>query len=467
MRSMKSPAAPPDANPDIEVKLQQILQHLYTLHRTEIDLSLERLPRLLQQLGNPHLTLPPVIHVAGTNGKGSTCAMLRALLEGDGARVHVATSPHLVRPHERIRLAGQLISSAELLQVLEETLAATEGQPITFFEAFMATTFLAFLRVPADFCILETGMGGRLDATNVVPNPVCTVITTISMDHREFLGGTIAQIAGEKAGIMKPGVPCVIGYQTAEGLSGGVMDVFHRQSTALSPAAPLFRGGSEWRVEPEPDRFRFIYDSHESILNHPNLQGLHQINNAGAALAAYRIIRDGAVGAGETNKKLSTSLQQIDWPGRLQALPATHPLYAWATPGAEIVIDGGHNDSAGQVLATQARTWKSGDNRPLHIIVAMMARKNPVEFLSPLIPCADSLTAVGMKEPGALTGEELFDRLKPLGLPMVFQYPDVTEALRQMGGRTANTGHPPRILITGSLYFLGEILAMATSKPKE
>lgn len=455
---MKSPAAPPDADPEVERRLQQMLQHLYTLHRAEIDLSLERLPRLLQQLGNPHLHLPPVIHVAGTNGKGSTCATLRALLEGGGARVHVATSPHLVRPHERIRLAGRLISSAELLRVLEETLGATNGQPITFFEAFMAATFLIFSRIPAEYCILETGMGGRLDATNVVPNPVCTIITTISMDHREFLGETIADIAAEKAGIIKPGVPCVIGYQTAEGLAGGVMDVFHRQSAALSPPAPLYQAGSEWRVEPESDRFRFIFDSHESILNHPNLQGLHQIRNAGAALAAYRIIRAAHPGAGWDVKKLSTSLQQIDWPGRLQTLPAIHPYYRLVAPGTQIVIDGGHNDSAGEVLAAQAADWAARDGRPLHLVVAMMKRKNPAEFLAPLARHAETLTVVGMAgEPGAFTAPVLFEKAQNLGFKAVFQAPDAATALCDIAGRS-----PPmkttRILITGSLYLMGEVL---------
>lgn len=456
---MKSPAARPDADLDTEHRLQNILQHLYTLHRTEIDLSLERLPRLLHQLGNPHLKLPPVIHVAGTNGKGSTCAMLRALLEGDGARVHVATSPHLVRPHERIRLAGQLVSSAELLQVLEETLAATKGQPITYFEAFMAATFLIFSRVPADFCILETGMGGRLDATNVVPNPVCTVITTISMDHREFLGNTIAQIAGEKAGIMKPGVPCVVGYQTPEGLAGGVMKVFQQQSAILSTAAPLYQAGSDWRVEPESGRFRFIYDSHESVLNHPNLQGLHQIRNAGAALAAYRIISQSKSGAIWDTRKISTALQQIDWPGRLQTLPPTHPFYARVPSGTDFIIDGGHNDSAGEALAAQVKIWKTTDIRPIHLIVAMMARKNPSEFLKPLTPYADSLSVVGMNEPGAYSPDELYSHVSELGFFSVSRSATVIDALQQLSPRL-EAAAPSRVLITGSLYFLGEILSV-------
>lgn len=456
---MKNPAEPPDNNVGTENMLQSILQHLYTLHRTEIDLSLERLPSLLHTLGNPHLHLPPVIHVAGTNGKGSTCALLRSLLEAHGYRVHVATSPHLVKPHERIRLAGELISSEHLLQVLQETLAAVGDNPITFFEAFMAASFLAFARTPADFCLLETGMGGRLDATNVVPNPVCTLITAISLDHREFLGETYAQIAREKAGIMKPGVPCVIGYQYPLSLAGGVMDVFQDISRQLSPVSPLYRGGAEWRVEPETDRFRFIFESSESILTLPGLQGLHQIYNAGNALAAYHVILKHKNVSPLPDENLSTALRRVDWPGRLQTLPRTHAYYQHLPPGAEIIIDGGHNDSAGVVLAEQARQWKELDpDRPLHLVVAMMARKNPREFLSPLLPFAESVTVTTLPgEKGAYPVQDLASVVSELRFTTLYQAETPALALRNQAFYSGT----PRILMTGSLYLMGQILATA------
>jgi dihydrofolate synthase/folylpolyglutamate synthase len=446
---MTSPAAPQADNPGTEKKLQELLQHIYTLHRTEIDLSLARMPRLLHKLGNPHLNLPPVIHVAGTNGKGSTCAILRALLETHGYRVHVATSPHLVRPHERIRLNGALISSEHLLAILEECLDVNGGQPITFFELFIAATFLVFSRVPADFCILETGLGGRLDATNVVPKPACTIITAISGDHREFLGDTLADIAAEKAGIMKPGVPCVIGYQPPAAIKAGVMDVFTNQSRVLSPPAPLVRGGSEWAADPIPDRFRFIYDSFESFLNHPVLCGLHQIQNAGAALAAFRVITGGMGDA----EKLSTAMGQIDWPGRLQTL-TNHPYNTLVPAGTDIIIDGGHNDSAGDVLAGQAQEWVRTDPKPLHLIVAMMKRKNPVEFLTPLIPYADSLTVTGIPgEQAAYTPDELFEKTKDLEFKTLYRMDSTSSAIENL-----NQASNSRILVTGSLYLMGHIL---------
>jgi dihydrofolate synthase/folylpolyglutamate synthase len=452
----KSPATAPDtaSAAATRARLDALLQTLYGYYHTVIGLDLTRLPRLLHTLGDPHLRLPPVVHVAGTNGKGSTVATLRALLEASGARVHVATSPHLVRPNERIRLAGNLISDDDLLAVLEEVVAVNDGAPITFFEIFMAATFLAFSRVPADYTLLETGLGGRLDATNVVPHPVCTIITTISHDHGEFLGDTLPKIAAEKAGIMKPGVPCIIGKQTREALDAGVMKVFQTFSQGLSPAAPLLINGSDWSSAPESGQMQFGFGDASYLLPVPNLLGPHQIANAGAALAALRVIAPERFDA----DILSTGLQQIDWPGRLQTLE-NRQLQGLVPAGWEILIDGGHNDSAGVVLAEQAQLWAKEDPRPLHLIVGMVTRKTPAEFLGPLAPHAASLTCIAIpgdsKEAASYTPDELAERAAPMGFARVTTAPSIADALAAL----PKDGPPARVLITGSLYLIGHILA--------
>lgn len=440
------------ATPQAQQKdLQQLLQYLYTLHKTEIDLSLDRLPRLLHKMGDPHLKLPPVVHVAGTNGKGSTVATLRALLEETGHTVHVATSPHLVRPNERIRVAGTLIADDALYDVLQETVSINGGEPITFFEIFMAATYLAFSRVKADFTLLETGLGGRLDATNVVPNPVCTIITTISKDHSEFLGESLQQIAGEKAGIMKPGVPCIIGKQTDDANAADIDKVFQDFSTALSPAAPLVRFGAEWSSAPQSDRMQFRFGDDVITLPRPVLQGEHQIYNAGAAIAACRVIAPGRIDAA----KISTALAKIEWPGRLQILQQTK-LNTLLPHDWELIIDGGHNDSAGAALALQAAGWAKDDPRPLHLIVGMVRRKNPAEFLAPLVPHAATVTAVPIPgEPSAFTEGDLKDRIAALNVAALSAAPSVGDALKAL----PTNGPAARVLITGSLYLIGTVLA--------
>ncbi len=449
----KKPAAVNPETTAAKKRLEALLQTLYGFYHTEIGMDLTRLPRLLHKMGNPHLKLPPVVHVAGTNGKGSTIATLRALLETSGRTVHVATSPHLVRANERIRLAGALISDAALADLLQETLAINDGEPITFFEIFMAATFLIFSRVPADFTLLETGLGGRLDATNLVPDPVCTVITTISKDHSEFLGDSLQQIAGEKAGIMKAGVPCVIGRQTQDGIDAGVHKVFQSMSTALSPAAPLLRYGAEWSSAPESGRMLFRFGDAEIRLPAPGLQGTHQFYNAGAALAAFRVIAPDCTDA----DFLSTALGRVEWDGRLQTLTQTS-LNALVPADWDIVIDGGHNDSAGEALAQQAREWQDKDGRPLHLIVGMVRRKNPVEFLAPLAPYAATLTAVPIEgEASAFAPDDLKDRVKDLTFPALSAAGSVADALRAL----PRDGRPARVLITGSLYLVGSILAAA------
>jgi dihydrofolate synthase/folylpolyglutamate synthase len=443
------------ASPDpvVEARLEEILQHLYTFYHTEIDLGLHRTYRFLEELGNPHLRLPRVVHVAGTNGKGSTIAALRALLEASGQTAHVYTSPHLVHATERIRIAGELISSEALIELLNECIEINQNRPITFFEMFTCAALLGFSRAPADWLILETGMGGRLDTTNVIPNPAITIITTISYDHMKFLGDTLKQIAMEKAGIMKPGVPCVIGYQFSEAIAQGILDVMIRTSQDLSPAAPLVRYGAEWGTGLESGQMLFRYGNDSILTRKPSLIGNHQLWNAGAALAAFRIIAPDHF----TPEILSTAMSKIEWPGRLQTLE-NHPFNKLVPEGWEIVIDGGHNDSAGLVLATQMEEWQKTDPRPLHLIIAMVNRKDPAAFLTPLLPYANSLTVTIIEgEDTSYTLDELENAAKGLCFQNILRAASAAEAIQAIV-RRESVHSPACILMTGSLFFIGNIL---------
>ncbi len=437
----------------LEKRLSDILDLLYSFYNEEIDMSLERVERFLAQLDNPHLKLPPVIHIAGTNGKGSTLATLRSLLEASGKRVHVMTSPHLVHPTERIRLVGEPITTQALVDVFEECLAVNRSEPITFFEMFTAASFLAMSRVPADYVLLETGMGGRLDATNVVPNPIATIITTISKDHEAFLGSRLDQIASEKAGIMKAGVPCIIGYQTEAAQEAQVQKVFQEKSTNLSPVSKLYRYGADWSIEQKSDRFMFTWLDESIVLSQPNLLGPHQIYNIGAAIATYRIIMNDDFDA----KILSPDnpnnpLLIIYWPGRLQRL-TDEPICMNLKAGQELWCDGGHNDSAGTFLAQQLKKWREEEDKEIHLIVGMVNRKTPSDFLTPLIPYTNSLTCTEISdEPNSFSAKELYDLCEPLGFKKIHYEADINQAVANIKDPNA------RILITGSLYLMGTIL---------
>jgi len=329
-----------------------ILQRMMTFHPKIIDLTLDRVHRLLAALGHPERTLPSVIHVAGTNGKGSTQAMIRAGLEAMGGRVHAYTSPHLARFHERIRLAGNLISENHLTETLDECMQANGSEEITFFEITTCAAFLAFARTPADWTLLEVGLGGRLDATNVVDQPRLTIITPVSIDHQQYLGETLAEIAGEKAGIMKRGVPCVVGPQEEAGL-----EVIEAKAARLG--CPLLVHGQHWRAWEE--RGRMIFQDENGLLDLPlpNLPGPHQIDNAGAALAALRHL-------GADEAACEAAVTKADWPARMQRLQ-TGPLVEAARP-SELWLDGGHNPAGGiAVAATLARM----PEKPTHLIVGM------------------------------------------------------------------------------------------------
>lgn len=423
-----------------------VLERLKALHPKVIDLSLDRVKRLLAALGNPERTLPPVVHVAGTNGKGSTIAFLRAMLEAAGHSVHVYTSPHLVRFNERIRLAGRLIDDEALAALLEEVEQANDGNPITFFEVTTAAAFLAFSRVPADVVLLETGLGGRLDATNVVERPAVTAITRLSYDHQQFLGETLLEIANEKAGIFRRGVPAVLFPQPAAEAQGML------EKRARLKKVPIY----PWSVTPTGDGFRFESGKRRLDLPRPALPGPHQIVNAGVAIACLDhlplAVDDEAVRRG---------LATVEWPARLQRL-VRGPLVEMLPPGWELWLDGGHNDSAGEALALQAIEWHAEDqDRPLLMIYGMLETKDPYGFLAPLGAFVTSLRSVGIPgEPSSLPPEETTEAARICSIVDSAPADSVEEALADLIEKRAAAGKgPARVLICGSLYLAGVILA--------
>ncbi len=412
-----------------------ILARLMGLHPKIIDLTLDRVHRLLAALGHPERNLPPVIHVAGTNGKGSTQAMIRAGLEQAGDRVHAYTSPHLARFHERIRVAGQLISEPALMALLDDCEAANGGQPITFFEITTCAAFLAFARNPADWTLLEVGLGGRLDATNVVDQPRLTIITPVSIDHQQYLGETLAEIAGEKAGIIKRGVPCVVGPQEEAGLA-----VIEARAERLG--APLFVHGQHWHASEENGRL--IYQDENGLLDLPlpNLPGPHQIQNAGAAVAALRLLgRDAAA--------CEAAVSRAEWPARMQRL-RSGPLVESA-PQVELWLDGGHNPAGGQaVAATLARM----PARETHLICGMLNTKDVRGYMRPLSGQATKLWAVSIPgEMNTLPAEATRDAALAEGIPAQ-SAETVAAALAEIAAQTPQA----RVLICGSLYLAGQVL---------
>ncbi len=412
-----------------------ILDRMMALHPKIIDLTLDRVWRLLAALDNPQDRLPPVIHVAGTNGKGSTQAMIRAGLEGVGLTAHAYTSPHLARFHERIRLAGKLISEPALTAVLDECYTANRGENITYFEITTCAALLAFARMPASYTLLEVGLGGRLDATNVIAKPALTVITPISIDHEQFLGDTLAKIAAEKAGIIKRGVPCIVGPQPDE-----AMEVI--ENTAARLGAPLLAHGQHWHVHNEHDRLIYQDETGLCDLPLPNLLGAHQVQNAGAALAVLRHLDLG-------DDAYEAAVTGAEWPARMQRLK-TGPLIDQA-PDAELWLDGGHNAAAGIALADLLGTLPS---RPTHLICGMLNTKDVSGYLAPLAGQAASLTAVSIPgEAITLSAEETAAAATGVNLS-ASTAASVSDALAAI---TANDPRA-RVLICGSLYLAGNIL---------
>ena len=418
----------------------RILERLSRLHPKLIDLSLGRVERLLAALGNPQDELPPAVHVAGTKGKGSTVATMRACLEAAGYRVHAYISPHLVHFHERIRLAGRLIEEDALIALLKECERANGDAPITFFEITTAAAFLAFARTPADVVLLETGLGGRLDATNVVRRPAVTAITPVSLDHQAFLGDTIPEIAGEKAGILKLGVTAVIAPQLNEAAT--VIE-----ARAASVGAPLYRWKHEWRCDASGAGMRYEGTRWEFDLPLPSLIGAHQIVNAGTAIACLERLANFSL----TREAIATGLRHIDWPARLQLL-RRGPLIDAVPADWEVWLDGGHNPLAGEVLGEVAAGWHDS---PLYLVVGMMNTKDAAGFIAPLAKHARALWAVTIPgEKNALPAETIVDAAASVGLPA--QTADsVLAAIRGIPTRDGNG----RVLICGSLYFAGKVLA--------
>lgn len=412
-----------------------ILDRMMALHPKIIDLTLDRVWRLLAALDNPQLKLPPVIHIAGTNGKGSTQAMIRAGLEGAGHSAHAYTSPHLARFHERIRLAGDLISEPDLTAVLDECYAANGGENITYFEITTCAALLAFAREKADYTLLEVGLGGRLDATNVVENPAVTVITPVSIDHEQFLGNTLGKIAAEKAGIIKPGVLCVVGPQQDEALE--VIEY-----TAARLGAPLLVHGQHWHVHEENGRLIYQDETGLRDLPLPNLLGAHQIQNAGAALAVLRHLDMG-------DDAYEAAVTKAEWPARMQRL-RTGPLIEQA-PQAELWLDGGHNAAAGIALADVLAKLPQ---KPTHMICGMLNTKDVTGYLAPLAGQAASLTAVSIPgEAATLSAEETATAAAKVDLP-ASTAGSVSDALASITSQDPQA----RVLICGSLYLAGNVL---------
>jgi dihydrofolate synthase/folylpolyglutamate synthase len=420
------------------------LERFLALHPRKIDLSLGRTRALLKALGDPHLALPPTIHVAGTNGKGSTVAFLRAMLEAQGKRTHVYTSPHLVRFHERIRLAGRLVAEDALIEAFETCERVNAGAPITLFEITTAAAFLLFARTPADALLLEVGLGGRFDSTNVIERPAATIITPVSMDHMDFLGDTLAKIAFEKAGILKPGAPAVIAPQEPD-----AMDVIARQARRAG-AGPLLVAGRDFHVSEE--RGRLVYEDERGLIDlpAPRLPGRHQFDNAASAIAALRAVwPDFPVAA------LEEGLRAADWPARMQRL-TRGALVALAPKGAELWLDGGHNPAGGQALAQAMAEREEREPRPLVLICGGLASKDTAGFLAPFAGLAQEVLAVPIPgEHAARPAQDVATLARGIGLPAAAAE-GVAPALDALAARPWPC--PPRVLICGSLYLAGEVL---------
>ena len=416
-----------------------ILERMMALHPKVIDLTLDRVWRLLAALDNPQNTVPPVVHIAGTNGKGSTLAMIRAGLEAADKCVHAYTSPHLARFHERIRLAGRLISETDLTALLDECYKANDGADITYFEITTCAALLGMARSAADYTLLEVGLGGRLDATNVIAKPALSIITPVSIDHQQFLGETLPEIAGEKAGIIKRGVPLVLGPQ-----SDAALEVIEAKANALG--APLIVHGQHWHVSTEYGRM--IYQDERGLLDLPlpNLPGAHQLQNAGTAIAALRHL-------GQPNEICKQAISTAQWPARMQRLRGG-PLFE-AAPQAELWLDGGHNPAASKAIAAHLASLPK---QPTYLICGMLNTKDVAGYMRPLASVAQGLYGVSI--PGELNTLKA-DETAALAAAFTAEYglqaqaaESTIEAVRHIVVQEPAA----RILICGSLYLAGAVL---------
>ncbi|HEU5277014.1 MAG TPA: folylpolyglutamate synthase/dihydrofolate synthase family protein [Xanthobacteraceae bacterium] len=430
-----------------------ILARLLALHPRRIDLSLDRMWRILDALGHPERAVPPVIHVAGTNGKGSTVAFMRAMLEAAGKSAHVYTSPNLVRLNERFRLGrpggGVLVGDEELAATLAECERQNGAAPITVFEIETAAALLLFSRHPADVLLLEVGLGGRLDATNVIERPLASVVTPVSIDHIEYLGDTLEKIAIEKAAILRRGVPAVIGRQTE-----GPLAVLTARAEEVG--APLHVMGQDWVAGEE--RGRLVYQDTEGLLDlpPPRLFGRHQFDNAGTAIAALR-----AAGLGLPVHAFEAGVAGADWPARMQRL-ATGTLTAQAPAGSELWLDGGHNAEGGRIIAGALADLEERVSRPLVLIVGMLSTKDHEGFLRNFAGLARAMIAIPVGQEKGLSPDALAASARRFGIAAQ-SAGDVEDALAAVGD--LGLAPAPRILITGSLYLAGDVLAANGTPP--
>ncbi len=438
---------------------EQEIEKLMALHPKGFDLSLDRIRRLLEVLGNPHQKLPPVIHIAGTNGKGSATAFCRALLEAAGLAVHVHTSPHLVNWHERYRIGvkggcSRIVDDELFADALRRVAAANAGQTITVFEILTAVTFVLFSEQPADAVVLEVGLGGRFDATNVIDKPAVSVIMPISLDHQPYLGDRVELIAAEKAGIMKRGYPVVIGRQEHEAALDVLVETAERLSCPMTVYGQDYSGHEEFG--------RLIYQDEFGLadLPLPRLPGRHQIANAAAAIRAVK-----AAGFTLTDAMIEKAMATVEWPGRLQRLTEGRLLEV-APTGSEIWVDGGHNPGAGEVIAEAMAAFEERQARPLYLVIGMINTKEPVGYFRAFADIAEHVFTVPIRgsdaglDPVALA-QSAFDAnlvAEPSG--------SVEEALAEIARRQIPGMTPPRILIGGSLYLVGNVLADNGTPPK-
>ena len=435
--------------------LGELIARLSSLHPKRIDLSLDRMHRLLEQLDHPERKLPPVIHVAGTNGKGSTIAYLRAILEAAGLRVHVFTSPYLVRLNECFRIGraggGTLVGDDELCATLEHCERANKGEPVTIFEIETAAALCLFARHPADIVLLEVGLGGRLDATNVIEAPLASVIAPVSMDHTEFLGNSLTAIAGEKAAIIKRNTPVVCAEQAVE-----AMAVIEAQANRMR--APLHAAGQQWHVSVE--RGRLVYQDERGLMDlaAPKLFGRHQFDNAGLAIATLRALDRFKIGIAA----FEAGIISAEWPARMQRL-VSGTLVDQGPPGCEIWLDGGHNAEGGRVAAAALGDLEERVSRPLVVIVGMMANKDAGAFLANFAGLTRHIMAVQIPDrENAMPPDRLADAARSLGM-RVENAASVEAALHALSRLAYEV--PPRILITGSLYLAGHVLAVNGTPP--
>lgn len=429
-------------------RVDAALTRMQALHPQLIDLGLPRILRFLDMLGRPQDRVPPTIHVAGTNGKGSSLAFMRAILEASGASVHAFTSPHLVRFNERIRLAGELIQDDFLADLLDRCEAANQGQDITYFEITTGAAFLGFAETPADYLLLETGLGGRLDATNVVDQPLACLITSISYDHQRFLGQSIGRIAWEKAGIIKPGVPVIIAPQEFP----EAVEVLLQK--AADVGAPVLCHGRDWVVEEDGDGFTIERDGRIERFPAPNLEGRHQFDNAASAIVTLQTVAEKRA----ARDTVMTGLAGASWPARLQPLDELGKDRG-LPDGWELWLDGGHNASAARALTA----WSAERGRPFYLIVGILQRKDAHAFFEPFVGHTGGVYAIPVpSSTPSVAPVELVQTANDAGIETCWKADTVEDALEKL----LTAGHPPGdIVICGSLYLAGAVLKDIGQEP--